>query len=86
MDRLQVGISRCSLALSLAVALGLAGWSMLALPRSPTVGVALTAPGEQVAKVQGSVELAQARKQKHRARSRRERDETETRPQKGSGA
>ncbi len=77
MDRLRVRITRCSLALSLAVKFGLGAWVALALLGGPTGGAALTPPSKQGLEAQSSVELAQSRRKKRRARALRSRIERE---------
>ena len=78
MDRLRVRITRCSLALSLAVKFGLGAWVALALLGGPTgSSAALTPPSKQGLEAQSSVELAQSRRKKRRARAPRSRIERE---------
>jgi hypothetical protein len=78
MDRLRVRITRCSLALSLAVKFGLGAWVVLALLGGPSgSSAALTPPSKQGLEDQSSVELAQSRRKKRRARAPRSRIERE---------
>src|SRR5262245_27316609 len=77
MDRLRVRISRCSLALSLAVKLGLAAWLVVALLGGPTGSVALTSPNMLDLRAEAPVELAQTRQSKRRARAARLRRDRE---------
>jgi hypothetical protein len=67
MEKLQTRLSRFSLALSLAVKIGLAAWLMATLLGSPTTGVALTPPEPQAVKARSNVEaVARRRKRLHR--------------------
>jgi len=75
MDRLGVRISRCSLALSHAVKLGLGAWLAIALLGGPTGSVALTPPALQGLEKHTAVELTQSRRKKRRARAARSRRE-----------
>lgn len=77
MDRLRVGISRCSLALSLAVKLGLAAWLAVALLGGPTGSIALTSPNMPDLRPEAAVELAQSRRSKRRVRAARLRRDRE---------
>ena len=71
-------ITRCSLALSLAVKFGLGTWVVLALLGGPSgSSAALTPPSKQGLEAQSSVELAQSRQKKRRAQAPQSRIEPE---------
>jgi hypothetical protein len=84
MDRLRVRISRCSLALSLAVKLGLAAWLAFAVLGGPTGSVALTPPSKQILGTASAVDEVQSRRSKRRARSPEPRKEVEAEARKAS--
>jgi hypothetical protein len=71
MDKWGLHISRCSLALSLAVKFGLVAWAALVLFGGPTGSAALTPPAQQALKTASAVEATQYRRKKRRVRSAR---------------
>lgn len=84
MDRFRVGISRCSLALSLTVKLGLAAWLASAVLSGPSGSVALTPPSGDSLQIASAVKEAQTRQRKRRARSASSAREAERKQEAGS--